>query len=44
MTSIPKHVFNDKLDDIIYKYNNTYPKTIQTKSSTHIDFEVESIN
>ena len=31
MTSIPKIVYIDKLDDIFNKYNNTYHCTIKTK-------------
>ena len=29
MTSISKHVYIDKLEDIVNKYNNTYHKTIK---------------
>ena len=32
MTSIPKNVYIDKLDDIVNKYNNTYHSTVKTKS------------
>ena len=47
MTSISKNVYIDKLDDIINEYNNTYHSTIKMKlidikSSTYIDFSVES--
>ena len=31
MTSIPKNVYIDKLDDIVNKYNNTYHRTIKMK-------------
>ena len=46
MTSIPKHVYIDKLDDIVNKYNNTYLRTIKmkpvdVKSSTYIDSSKE---
>ena len=42
MTSISKNVYNDQLDDIVNKYNNTYHSTIKTKpvdikSSTYIE-------
>ena len=42
MTSISKNVYNDKLDDIVNKYNNTYHRTIKMKlvdarSNTYID-------
>ena len=41
MTSVPKTVYIEKLDDIVDKYNNTYHNTIKmkladVKSSTHI--------
>ena len=41
MTSISKNVCNDKLDDIVNKYSNTYHNTIKMKpvdlkSSTYI--------
>ena len=29
MTSISKHVYIDKLEDVVNKYNNTYHKTIK---------------
>ena len=32
MTSISKNVYIDKLDDIVYEYNNTYHRTIKMKS------------
>ena len=31
MTSRWKHVYIDKLDDIVNKYNNTYHRTIKMK-------------
>ena len=31
MTSISKNVYIDKLDDIVNRYNNTYPSTIKMK-------------
>ena len=31
MTLISKNVYNDQLDDIVNKYNNTYHSTIKTK-------------
>ena len=31
MTSISKNAYIDKLDDIVNKYNNTYPRTIKMK-------------
>ena len=31
MTSISKHVYIDKLDDIVNEYNNTYYRTIKMK-------------
>ena len=31
MTSVPKNVYIDKLDDIANKYNNTYHSTIKRK-------------
>ena len=31
MTSISKNVYNDKLDDIVNKYNNTFHSTIKMK-------------
>ena len=41
MTSIPKNVYVDKLDDIVNKQNNTYHSTIKmkpvdVKSNTYI--------
>ena len=31
MTSISKNAYIEKLDDIVYKYNNTYHRTIKMK-------------
>ena len=31
MTSVPKNVYIDKLDDIVCEYNNTYHRTIKMK-------------
>ena len=31
MTSTPKNVYIDKLDDIVNKYNNMYHRTIKMK-------------
>ena len=31
MTSISKNMYIDKLDDIVYKYNNTYQSSIKMK-------------
>ena len=47
LTSISKIVYIDKLADIVYEYNNVYHSTIKIKSidlksSTHIDFGKES--
>ena len=44
MTSIPKNVYNDKLDDIVNEYNNTYQRTIKmkpddVKDNTYINFK-----
>ena len=41
-----KNDYIDKLDDIVYKYNNTYPRTIKmkpvlVKSNTYIDSSKE---
>ena len=46
MTSIPKNVYIDKLDDVVNKYNNTYHRTtkmrlVDVKSSTYIDSSKE---
>ena len=47
MTSVSKHVYIDKLDDIVNKYNNTYYRTIKTepadvKPSMYIEFNKEN--
>ena len=49
MTSVPKTVYIDKLDDIVDKYNNTYHRAIETKpvdvkGNTCINFEKEINN
>ena len=51
MTPISKNVYNDKLDDIVNKYNNTYQRTIKMKSVdvkdniyVYIDFKKEANN
>ena len=49
MTSISKHVYIDKLDDIVNKYNNTYHssikmKPVDVKSKTYIDSSKEINN
>ena len=31
MTAVPKNVYFDVLDDIVYKYNNTYHRAIKIK-------------
>ena len=46
MASISKNVYNDKLHDIVNRYNNTYHSTIKmksvdVKSNTYIDFSKE---
>ena len=46
MIAILKHVYNDKLDDIVKDYNNKYHKTIKmkpvdVKDNTYIDFKKE---
>ena len=46
MASISKNLYNDKLHDIVNKYNNTYHSTIKMKSvdvkpNTYIDFSKE---
>ena len=48
MSSVSKDVFIDKLDDIVNKYNNTYPSTItmkpnDLKSNKYID-SIKGIN
>ena len=47
MTSVPKNVYIDNLDDIVNKYCNTYHranemKLINVKSSTYIGFGIEN--
>ena len=46
MTSIPKNVYIDKLDDIVNEYNKYYRtikiKSIDVKSSIFVDFVVEN--
>ena len=42
MTSVSKHVYIDKLDDIVNEYNNTQHKTTDVKKITYIDFGVEN--
>ena len=47
MNLIPKNVYIDRLDDIVYEYNNTYHSTIKMKpvdvnSSSYIDFGIEN--
>ena len=49
MISVSKNVYIDKLDDIVYKYNNTYHSTIKmkpvdVKSNTYIDTSKEINN
>ena len=46
MTSISKNVYIDKLDDIVYEYNNTYHTTIKmepidVKDNTYINIDKE---
>ena len=46
MTSVLKDVYNDKLDDIVNKYDNTYHSTIKrkpfdVKSNTYINSSKE---
>ena len=47
MTSIPKNVYTDKLDNVVNKYNSTYHSTIKmkpvdVKPSTYIDSGIKS--
>ena len=47
MISISKNVYNDTLDDIVNKYNNTYHsaikiKPVDVKSRTYIDLDIEN--
>ena len=49
MIAISKNVYNDKLDDVVNEYNNTYHRTIKmkpvdVKDDTYIDFEKEINN
>ena len=49
MTSIPKNVYIDKLDDIVNEYNNTYHATIKmkpidVKDNTYINTDKEINN
>ena len=44
MSSVSKNVYNDKLDNIVRKYNNTYHDTINVKSNTYIDSSKEMNN
>ena len=46
MTSVPKNVYINKLDDMVGQYNNTYYRTIKmkladAKNNTYIDFKKE---
>ena len=46
MTSIPKNVYIDKLDDVVNEYNDTYHRTIKmkpvdVKDNACIDFKKE---
>ena len=46
MTSVSKNVYIDRVDDIVNKYNNTYPSTIKmkpddVKSNLYIDASKE---
>ena len=47
MTSVPKNVYIDKLDDIVDEYNNTYHKTIKVKPvdvnfGNYIEYNINS--
>ena len=49
MTSIPRNVYIDKLDDIVDEYNSIYHRAIKMKpvdvrDNTHINFEKEVNN
>ena len=49
ITALSKNVYNNKLDDIIDEYNNTYHKItkmkpVDVKDNTYIDFEKEVNN
>ena len=44
MTSVSKNVYINKLDDIVYEYNNTYHRAIKmrpadVKGDTYVDFK-----
>ena len=46
LTSVSKHVYIDKLDDVVNKYNNTYnsaikAKPVDVKANTYIDSSKE---
>ena len=46
MTLVSKHVYIDKLDDIVNEYNNTYHRTIKmnpvdVKDNKYINFSKE---
>ena len=47
MISVSKNVYNDKLDDIVNKYNNTYStikiKPVDVKSNTYIDSNIDKL-
>ena len=48
LTTVSKHVYNDKLDDIVNEYNNAYHRTIkmnpfEVKDNTCIDSVKEVI-
>ena len=42
MTSISKHVYIDKLEDIVNKYNNTYHKTIKRMVDVKPNISIDS--
>ena len=49
MTSVPKNVYINKLDDIVGEYNNTYHRTIKmkpvdVKDNTYIDLMIKIQN
>ena len=44
MSSVSKNVYNDKLDNIVRKYDNTYHDTTNVKSNTYIDSSKEMNN
>ena len=48
MTAVSKNVYNNKLDDIVNEYNNTYCKTVkmkptEVKNNTYFDY-IEVVN